>query len=216
MKKILLFCLLLTAASPLFAKSKKIVVQPADAKIYIDGNYVSDGSFEVRFGSKDDFVIVKLEAPGYVTKEAKIFRSDRRNIISFNLKEDDSFEDSVSSDLANRYVTIRVRDDVDEDLAWKLLAQVALDYFDEFRTSDKASGYMTTVPSVYTFRVAEVKVRTSIQIKEITNDGLAYQIRINSEICPLTSNENGYKKWDRVLKKYESLINEMQQRIGKN
>jgi hypothetical protein len=55
-----------------------------------------------------------------------------------------------------------------------------------------------------------------VQIKEMTNEGLAYQIRISCEIAPLNSGEQSYKPWNRVLKKYEPLINEMQQRVGKN
>jgi len=227
MKKILISSLLLLAgalcqgtddasASQLFGKGKKIVVQPDHAKIYVDGNYVSDGVYEARFGSKDDFIIVKMEAPGYVTKEVKIFKSDKRNMISYKLREDDSLEGSVASNVANQYFTIRVREGVDEDLAWKLLSQVLLNYFNEIRTSDKASGYMNTAWTVQTFPLAELRVRTSVQIKQVTNEGLAYQIRINSETAPMTANENGYRAWPRVLKKYEPLINEMQQRIGQN
>jgi len=43
---------------------------------------------------------------------------------------------------------------------------------------------------------------------------LAFQIRISSEIAPINSGLNSYQAWPRVLKKYETLINEMQQRIG--
>lgn len=229
MKKIeLLTCLLLagilggptaetTYANDLFGgKVKKIVVQPTEAKIYVDGTYVGDGAYEARFTSKDDFLFVKLEAPGYVTKEVKIFKTDSRNVIPFNLKTNDSEEGSVVSELANRYFTINVRDGVDADMAWKLLSQVLLNYFNEFRTSDKSSGYMNTTWEMRTFPKAEVKVRTSVQIKEITNEGLAYQIRISSEIAPIKANDNAYRPWPRVLKTYEPLINEMQQRIGKN
>lgn len=205
-------------ANDLFGgKVKKIVVQPTEAKIYVDGNYVGDGTYEARFTSKDDFLFVKLEAPGYVSKEVKIFKTDSRNVISFNLKVDDSEEGSVGSELANRYFTINVREGVDGDMAWKLLSQVLLNYFNEFRTSDKSSGYMTTTWEYREFPQSGVKVRTSVQLKEITNEGLAYQIRICSEIAPIKARSTeSYKPWPRVVKKYEPLINEMQQRIGKN
>lgn len=223
MKKTLYFAALLIAAAALFvpaesaAKNKKIVVQPAEAKIYVDGNYVADGNYFLKFGSRNDLYVVKVEAPGYVTKEMKVFKSDTRATIAVTLREDDSLEGSVASNLANRYFTLNVREGVDEAQAWKLLSQVVLNYFDEMQTSDRASGYMTTAWVTETFPLADVKVRTRVQIKQITNDGLAYQIRIVSETAPRSvSGEHGYKPWPRVLKKYEPLINEMQARIGNN
>lgn len=198
------------------AKNKKIITQPVDAKIYVDGSYVADGNYFLKFGSRDDLFVVKVEAPGYVTKVVKVFKSDTRNAITVALRNDDSLEGSVASNLANKYFTINVREGVNEDQAWKLLSQVMLNYFDEMQTSDKSSGYMTTTWVTETFPMAEVKVRTRVQIKQAISDGLAYQIRITSEFAPLHAGEQAYKPWSRVLKKYESLINEMQTRIGGN
>lgn len=206
------------SASMLFAKEKRLVVTPVNAKIYIDGVYVGDGSFEVRFGGKDDFFMVRVEAPGYVDKKMRIFKHDKRNVIAIDLRKDDTIENSVASNLANQYFTINVRKGVDEDLAWKLLSQVMLNYFNELKTSDKASGYMNTNWVIETFAESEQKVRTMVQIKQITGgDGLAYQIRILSEIAPMDAvGQQGYKPWNRVLKRYEPLVNEMQSRIGEN
>jgi hypothetical protein len=197
-------------------KTKKITVTPVEAKIYIDGNYVADGNYSVKFGSKDDFFAVKMELPGYVTKEVKVFKQDTRNIIAFTLKEDDALLGSVLSDLANQYFTIQVREGLDIDQVWKTITQVLLNYYDEIKTADKSAGFMNTSWAIQNFQMAEVKVRTRIQIKEITSEGLAYQIKIISEIAPINSGEESFRAWTRVLKKYEPLINEMQQRIGKN
>lgn len=199
------------------AKNKKITVRPADAKIYVDGNYVADGSYFLKFNAKNDMYMVKVEATGYVTKEMKIFKTDTRSVIPIDLRKDDSIEGSVASNLANKYFTINVREGVDESTAWKLLSQVLLNYFDEMKTADKSSGFMNTPWVEHRFPMAEVKVRTMVQIKQITNDGLAYQIRISSELAPIdTRGDHGYKPWPRVLKQYEPLIHEMQQRIGSN
>lgn len=223
MKKTLCLATLLLAAVAMFlpievsAKNKKIVVQPSEAKIYVDGNYVADGTCFLKFGGRDDMYVVKVEAPGYVSKELKIFKSDTRNTIAIDLREDDSMEGSVASNLANKYFTLNVREGIDEVMAWKLITQVMLNYFDEMQTSDRASGYMMTTWVTETFPSADVKVRTRVQIKQVTSDGLAYQIRIMSEVAPRdVSGDRGYKPWPRVLKRYEPLINEMQMRIGDN
>lgn len=218
MKKVLLILLavLFCGTLNLNAQKKTIRTTPDNAKIYIDGNYVSDGFYEIKFKKSEDFISVKVEAPGFVTKEFNLYKNDTRKTIGIKLVEDDSLEGSTASELANKYFTITVRDGVDVDQAWKLLSQVMLDYFNELKTSDKASGYMNTSWFHETFPVAGLKVRTMVQIKEISSEGLAYQIKIFSEIADINSNEQGYKPWPRVTKKFEPLINEMQMRIGKN
>lgn len=223
MKKTLCLATLLIAAVAVFlpielsAKNKKIVVQPSEAKIYVDGNYVADGNYFLKFSGRDDMYVVKVEAEGYVSKELKIFKSDTRNTIAIDLREDDSLEGSVASNLANKYFMLNVRAGIDESQAWKLITQVMLNYFDEMQTSDRASGYMMTPWVTETFPSADVKVRTRVQIKQVTSEGLSYQIRIMSEIAPRdVSGDRGYKPWPRVLKRYEPLINEMQMRVGDN
>ncbi len=220
MKK--LFITLLTAVGvasfvcdDIQAKPGKIVTTPETAKIYIDGNYVGDGMYPIKFTKKEDFFMVKVEAPGYVSKQQKVYKYDTRKVIAIELREDDSVMGSVATELANRYFTIQCRESLDEDTAWKILSSVLLNYFDEVKTADKSSGFMNTAWSVATFPMAEVKVRTMVQIKQVINEGLAYQIKISSEIAPLESyGEQGFRQWPRVIKKYEPLINEMQQRLG--
>lgn len=210
-------CLCILMPNEVEARKVKVVTKPEFAKIHVDGNYVGDGVYFLNFTRKDEFFNVKVEAPGYVEKTLRIYRYDKRKSIPIDLREDESIEASVESELANKYFTINVRDDVDETMAWKLLTQVMLNYFDEMKTSDKASGFMNTAWEVDKFPESDVKIRTRVQIKEITNEGLAYQVRISTEKAPLDSpGEHGYKPWERVLKRYEPLINELQQRIGKN
>lgn len=211
----ILLALVCVTESAMAAKTKKVVTNPETAKIYVDGNYVADGSYLLTFKGKNDVFSLKVSAPGYVDKRIKVYKDDARSSIQVNLVRDDALEGSVASNLANKYFTISVREELNADSAWKLMSQVMLNYFDEFKTADKASGYMNTTWVTQTFPHAEVKVRTMVQVKESSFDGLAYQIRISTEIAPLKGGENSYQPWNRVLKKYETLINEMQQRLGK-
>ena len=222
MKRVLLsffviLCSFVFMSTEASAKKIKIVTTPENDKIYVDGNYVGDGVYVLNFTRRDEFFSIKVEASGYIEKTLRVYKYDTRKSIPIDLQEDESLAASVQSDLANGYYTINVREGVDEDLAWKLLTQVMLNYFNEMKTSDKASGYMNTTWQEEKFPKCNLKVRTSVQIKEITNEGLAYQIRIRSEISPMdVYGEQSYIPWPRVLKRYEPLINEMQQRLGKN
>ncbi len=217
MKKLLIAVLVVFIAVPAvcFPQKKKITVIPAEAKIYVDGQYVADGSYILQFNKKNEVYVIKLECEGYATKEnLRVLRSDTRKAIVYTLKKDDALEGSVASELANRYFTIRVRENIDEAQAWKLLTQTLLNYYDEIKTSDRSSGFMNTAWVYERFPNSETVVRTRVQIKEITNDGnLTYQIRVSSEKAPKGASEQSFKAWGRVLKKYEPLINEMQMRL---
>ncbi|MBR5466656.1 MAG: hypothetical protein IKU79_04555 [Bacteroidaceae bacterium] len=202
-------------SNELYAKKIKVVTNPETAKIYVNGSYVADGLYVLDFKRNDEFFNVRVEAAGYVEKTIRVYKNDSRKTIAIDMVVDESLGASEESSHANKYFTINVREGIDESQAWKLLTQVLLNYFDEMKTSDKASGFMNTAWIVARFPQSDLKVRTMVQIKEITNDGLAYQVRISSEIAPLNSpGDSGYKPWTRVLKKYQPLINEMQQRIG--
>lgn len=217
MKKLLIavVALLLTVPAISFPSQKKITVIPAEAKIYVDGQYVADGSYVLKFNKKNEVYVIKLECEGYATKEnLRVLRSDTRQSIVYTLQKDDTLEGSVATELANRYFTIRVRENVSVEQAWKLLTQTLLNYYDEIQTSDRSSGFMNTAWAYQTFPMAEKKVRTRVLIKEITNDEtLTYQIRVSSEIADIDAGQQGFKAWGRVLKKYEPLINEMQMRL---
>ena len=222
-----LFCLLacfIVSAVSLLAKDVKISVVPENAKIYVDGNYVGDGIVTVKV--QGDFLNLKFECPGYVTIHTKFYKSDKRKAISYTMRKDTYGDSSYQSDLANNYFTVTVNKDyysVDEDgnrdisTAWKLIHQILLNYFDEIQTSDKSSGFVQT-PWVYkSFPEAEVQVRTRVTVSESNNDGdLAYRIKVQNETAGLydSHKDEFFKADDRLLKKFESLIEEFQTRLG--
>jgi len=219
----LIFCAIL-AISTLNAKDVKISVVPEDAKIFVDGNYVGDGIITTTV--KGDFINLKLEAPGYVTIHTKFYKSDKRKAVSYTLRKDTFYEASEQSDLANNYFTITVNKEFyttnedgsrDDSKAWKMVHQILLNYFDEIQSSDLASGFVQT-PWVYkAFPEADVQARVRVTVSEGNIGGaLSYKIKIASETAGLnaTHKDENFKANDRLLKKYESLIEEFQTRLG--
>lgn len=226
MKRILfLFCVLAFAT---FAEAKdiKITVTPSDAKIYIDGNYVSDGVTTATLKKKEGFIVVKLEKEGYVTLETKIFATDKRKAVSFTLRRDVFFDISVASGSVNKYFAVRVSPDLytnkdgerKTELAWKMTHQVILNYFDEIQTTDVASGFIQTPWQYKTFAEADRIVRTRVSVKESNLGGdLTFQIKISSEAAPLLgqSREESFQEINRIVKEFEPMIAEFQARLGK-
>lgn len=226
MKRIIAM-LLLTAVSSicLTAKDVKISVTPSDAKIYIDGNYMADGVLVARVTK--DFIVVKIEREGYVTLETKIYKTDKRKGISYSLRKDVFLDVTTASGLVNRYFTIAVSPDLytvdengktDASMAWKLMHQILLDYFDEIQTSDITSGFIQTPWQYNTYADADKQLRTRVSIRQINVGGdLTFQIKVSSEAANMLADrrDESFQPVDRIAKDFESIIGELQTRVAR-
>ncbi len=223
-----LLCILLLTAITLSAKDvRKIYVTPSTAKIYVDGNYVGDGVIEVTMNKKDDFIVLKFEEEGYVTLETKLFRSDKRTSISYTLRVDPFFDVTVASGLANKYFAVEVSPDLytvdangkkDTSMAWKMIHQVLLNYFDEIQTTDMASGFVQTPWKYTTYTEIQKVMRTRISVKESNVGGpLTFQIKVSSEIANLMGvhSDQSFTEIDRIVKEMKPIVEEFQTRLGK-
>ena len=198
-----------------------------DAKIYIDGNYAADGITTATLKKKDGFIVVKFEREGYVTLETKIFTTDKRKAVSYTMRRDAFFDVSVASGLVNKYFSVKISKDlytVDEsgkrntELAWKMIHQVILNYFDEIQTTDMASGFIQTPWLYKSFPEADKQIRTRVSVKESNLGGdLTFQIKISSEVAPLIASQRdeSFQEIDRIVKDLEPMISEFQARLGK-
>lgn len=200
----------LSCSAQLLGKVKTISVVPDKAKIIMGGAEVGQGSYSLNMG-KQDYVMLRLTCPGYVDRVVRVYRNDKRNAITFTLEEDESFSASeASSDLANKYMTVTVREGLTSDVVWKRLILTISDLFPNLEVNDKEAGWIRSSWEVERF--AYVTVRTRIEIKEIMGfDTPRYRVRLQSEIA---SNECGthdecFKAWDRVLKTYNQSINDL-------
>lgn len=215
MKKFLLLTialvgLSLSCSAQFGGKVKTINVVPDKAKIIMGGAEVGQGSYSLNMG-RQDYVMLRLVCPGYVDRVVRVYRNDKRNAITFTLEEDESFSASeANSDLANKYMTVTVREGLDGDMVWKRLVLTISELFPNLEVNDKESGWIRSSWEVERF--AYVTVRTRIEIKEVMGfETPRYRVRLQSEIA---SNECGthdecFKAWDRVLKTYHQAINDL-------
>lgn len=227
MKKGFLILLSLLFCCFIEAREVKITVTPSTAKIYIDGNYQGDGVVVASVKKKEGFIVVKCEQEGYVTLETKIFHSDKRKAVSYTLRRDAFYDITSPSGVVNNYFTIKVSKEFykekedgkrDTGIAWKLIHQIILNYFDEIQTTDIASGFIQTPWQYKSFPEIDKAIRTRITIKEVNVTGdLTFQIKISSEMAPLIGMdaEESYREINRILKDYETIISEFQSRLGK-
>ena len=65
------------------AKKMTINVIPETAKIFIDGQLVNTGTYQVKFDKNTDFYVVKVEAPGYITRTYRLLKSDPKSTVLY-------------------------------------------------------------------------------------------------------------------------------------
>lgn len=222
MKKFLILtCLLSIFVSLEVTAAKKITINviPETANIYIDGQMVGTGNYEVKFDKKADFYVVKIEAPGYLTRTYRLLKSNPKNTVLYTLPADEAYEASTGSedgmDLANRWNDITCKKGLSEDAVWKRLINVCTNYFDNIEVRDKAAGWIKTAWKITRFKNQTVRTRLEVRMSFTDEDVLSYRSRL---IIQIKDNEcrgeNCFKPYDRVLRTYEPLIQELQTSVG--
>ena len=213
MKKVLLLFLMsifmiLTLSAQ--GKVKTINVIPENAKIIHKGMEVGQGSYEFKMG-REDYMIFRLTAPGYIDKTVRVYKTTKSKTITYQLEVDEAYNASeASSDLANKSMTVNVKDGISIDEAWKRIIFYTSDLFPDMEILDKSSGWLRSAWVKQEF--AYVTIRTRIEVKEIPGqENLKYRVKLQSEYAlrDCGGNEECFKQWDRVLKAYDQAIRDL-------
>lgn len=213
---------------PLQAKEKvvKVTAEPAEAAIYIDNVLSGYGFAEFTCPQKKNtVVIIKIQCEGYKTMNSRYYGGDKRESVAFKLQADGFQAGSVASGIVNKFFTIEIApeycnktaDGWDNKQAWKMLHQILLNYYDEIQTTDFYSGYVQTPWNYTKFSFSDRQIRTRVTIRDIsTPDRAAFQIKVSSEVAgTMVGKHDEFTEIDRIPKKQETLIQELQTRIGK-
>lgn len=210
MKKILLFFISLGVSLVLNAQTKTINVIPENAKIIQKGLEVGQGSYTFKI-KKEDYVIFRLSAPGYIDKTVRIYKTNKSKTITYQLEVDEAYNASeANSDLANKSMTINVKDGISIDEAWKRIIFYTSDLFPDMEILDKSSGWLRSAWIKQDF--AYSTIRTRIEIKEVPGqDNLKYRVKLQSEYAwhECGGGDECFKQWDRVLKAYDQAIRDL-------
>jgi len=217
MKNILFFVFICFGVTSSLSADEKIKISTSeqDAVIYVDGK-PSGSSAEIKI-DKGACVAVKIVKIGFLTENLSF--CDKKSAATIpktlfvELKRDDSYDASLKIDFANNDIDVRTTKP--EADAWRLLNQIITSQFDIIEITDKETGYLRTAWAVQTFKGNTV--RTRVVVKLGGTDPLYYKIKLISEQSgePGTSpkSDERFQEWDRVLRKYEGVVNEIQNRL---
>ncbi len=221
---IILFSLAL-ALSSYAAKPLKIVVEPKEASIYVNNEFVGYGYAEIQKPSGNHVAVLRIECEEYKPLLTKIYGKDKRMSISYTLQQDGFYRSSAASGIVNKFFTVDIdpqyytinEDKIDVRKAWKLLHQILLNYFNEISATDFDGGYVQTPWAYKTFTMSEMQMRTRVTIRDIsTPSHVAFQIKVESETAASMAAKHGeFSPVDRIPKDFDGIIQELQTRIGK-
>jgi len=199
------------------AKTKIInVTADEGAHVFLNGKEVGN-SATVVIRNNGEVAYVKVEKPGFITANRQYsFVKSKRELPDneyIQLEPDEAYNSSMVTDQANKDIDLKTN--LHEDEAWKLISRIVTNYFDVIEVTDKSTGYLRTAWVVKKFNGGTV--RTRLIIKTGTASPLSYKIKLSSEISESdagTSDES-FKPWSRVMRSYDGLISEMQNRLNK-
>ncbi|MDE6703881.1 MAG: hypothetical protein K2K00_09430 [Muribaculaceae bacterium] len=215
-------CFCLIGCVAIHAQKKTIVVQPETAKIFVNGSEVGTGTYTLKFNRNTDFYMLRFEAPGYLDRSVKLFKDNPNKTISYTLQVDEAEKNSVGGDteageMANKWFDVTCRDGMTEDIIWKRLMNIAINNFDQVEVRDKDAGWIRT--QWVSTKFPEQTVRTRLEIRlSFSGDGkISYRVRLESEIKDADCRgSNCFVKYDRVLKKYVDVIQQLTTTVGSN
>jgi len=194
-----------------------------DAKIYVDGNLMGTGKTDVVKLRPLECAKIKTEKIGFFDETLSYCcrNNNLRNIFTpytkyIELTRDDAYDASFKDDNANKDFEQEVNKKFSESDAWKIISQIVTSYFDNIEMADKETGYLKTSWQSKSF--IHKTVRTRIFVKQSSLSPLKYKIKILSEYSDnpdqSVKDDDRFKEWDRLLRKYEGVINEFQSRLG--
>jgi hypothetical protein len=233
--KALLFILLIGFATTVFGFEATLTFSstPADAKIYLNGEMKGIGKATIAL-SRAVMVEVRIEREGYITyrknyiyHKGSVYAHNENkggydrgdNYFTATLENDPAFENakkglkeledgSFKTDSANTFIIVGVDSKYNIQESWKLVTKVANDYFDDFEENKGESGNLKSTWQAKV--VGSKKIRSRLIVKVNTDSPLTYKVKIQSEYSDdssvSTKDDEKFKEWDRVLKKYRGLL----------
>ncbi len=222
LKTFLIAIAMFTTVQIAVAQKKTVYVVPENAKIFYNGHEVGNGSYQVKFNRHEDFVNLKFEAPGYISRTVKLFKNNPQKTVSYELFIDEAERNSIGAgegvDLANKFFSVTVKKGMTEDEVWKRLMNIAITNFENIEVRDKSAGWIKTAWINSTFVYQIVRTRLEVQLQFTGEEELSYRVRISSEIADKDCGTNNqcFERYDRILKKYEQVISELQASLGSN
>jgi hypothetical protein len=204
----------------------KITTVPNDAVIEITGQRVGVGSYDLKI-PRGRCISIVVSKDGFVKYYKDYCNQQERTVPpiseAIEMARDQAYDNSVSSDLANVRITVPVKAGIAPEESWKILSSIVTRYFDILETVDFNTGYLTTSWQVENFNSSVIRTRVIVSSGG-NSDQIAYAVKLVSQVAELNDptrnlktvtvkDDEAFKDWSRIMKKYQGLIEEIQARL---
>ncbi len=129
-------------------------------------------------------MVATAEAEGTVSKWSTTFDRSARTV-RVRLENDEHYQNTTSSDVANKWINIVPKDGKDGDLLWQQLVSVVTDNFSDIETLNRGSMYLRTAWRVRNFEYSSA--RTRIVVKRSATDAMGFKVMLQAEHAPKKS-----------------------------
>ncbi|HSJ66668.1 MAG TPA: hypothetical protein VK921_03285 [Anditalea sp.] len=199
----------------------KFAVIPADASIQVNGAAQAFGQYDLLL-PKGRCLKVEISKEGfisYVQTYCNQTEEDNQLAIAenINLIEDEAYLASIYSDKVNHRIPIAVRKSLSTADAWKILISIITKEYDVLETVDYNAGYLITAWQYDGFNKDGKTIRSRIII---TNSGSTTENNYAVKFVSQTGEGNAadledtkYTDWNRILRKYYDLLEDMEIRL---
>ena len=218
-KLILILSLLFTTGtySQLLGGGSTITTNLDSHDIFINGQEVGQGSVSGIKIPKNECITVQVQGTGYILEVKKFCRQKgmpkMQKTEFIPLSRDKSFDATFSTDLANNDIIVNPRgSNLDE--VWVNAVRLVVENFDALEVNDNDVNYLRTSWVVDTFD--EFTIRTRLIARVSNENPLEIRFKIVSErargqVSP--RDDEQYRSWQRIMRKYQGLIDEIQSRL---
>jgi hypothetical protein len=214
--KLIAFLLFINIHSVYAQKAKDtyvlVTTSNPNAAITVNGKPAGNGSAKVKVLG-NSCVKISADIEGFYAKYVEFCNNGMIKLPKahfIELEKDQAYESSEATDFANVDINIRPKKALNE--TWKPINSLVLQYIDAIEISDKENMYLRTAWVSQNFNSGIVRTRIIIK----TAGAEQFSVKLISEKAPPGSSVKDDEKfvpYDRVLRKYTKIIEEIQNRI---
>ena len=218
-KLILILSLLFTTVtySQLLSGGSTINTNSDSHNIFINGQIVGQGSVAGIKIPKNECITVQVSGTGYITEVKKFCRQKgmpkMQKTEYITLARDESFDATFSTDLANNDIVVNPRgSNLDE--VWVNAVRLVVENFDALEVNDNNVNYLRTSWVVDTFDEFTIRTRLIARVSGENPIEVRFKIvseRARGQVSP--RDDEQFRSWQRIMRKYEGLIEEIQSRL---
>jgi len=175
--------MVLVCACGLFATKIKVMAEPSQSTVRLDGRPVGTGVVEVTLPEKENLYKIEVCGPAeYFCESFQVKGDTQQKTYQVALVLDSSFKETADLDVANKFVSIPVSGDYKHEEAWQKVVSCVNDAYSDLETLDGRSGYLKTAWKVKDYGYPrQLKLRARIIASIESAQPLQYKVKLEMQ-----------------------------------